>query len=88
MNTMTQAQIKARIDALENERKEIEFVYLTAEDEMRDSGMYGQVPQRLVDAAEYAQDNLKYWDEDYAEELKCLKKMYKGKGSFILNERI
>lgn len=71
---------RTQYNELKAERAELEFKMLQLDAELREYGCdYGQAPQRIVDASEYAEDALKYWDIAFSEELKSLHKLYKEK---------
>jgi hypothetical protein len=89
MNRQEIAQAKARYQELTNEFAELQFEAGKLDEEMRDKGQYGQVPQRIVDAADHAEYTLKLWKQSNQAELDCIVNKYAGKlGKVIFDEKM
>jgi hypothetical protein len=69
-------QAIARIKMLTEERAEMQFKYLSLQDEVSGKGMHGQVSYRIEAELEDAGYVLKLWDDEFSEELKQLKSTF------------
>lgn len=77
MNKQEIQQGKAKLQAMIDERAQLEFNYRSAKAEMRDYGDYGQCSQRVIDEAAHAGYMLELWDEENQEELKQLEAKFR-----------